>query len=301
MAAATHPKPPNIDLRKIPAYVINLKERADRWRRFTDQPAVHSLRRLRRFTATNGKALRWRSDRRISLHTRLNIFRNYRRSHYEIATLGAVGSSLSHIAAWRAFVASRAPVCLVLEDDAILTDDQIKKVESLASTAPADWGVWLLGCYKPNLIFEQGGRGDGADWRLVHNFTAAHAYLLRREAALKLLEDPFPIETHIEYYITGCATLKDFKIVNHPDLHVEFFRKERDQPRVYDSNTSQHKKAGCPTCKVPDDYRQLYRGPTRRRRDGEFEVAGLIKGAQQGGTIRMLRLGPRTRKNRRNE
>ena len=290
-----------LDLRRIPAYVINLKERPDRWKRFTDQPAVHAL-RLRRLAAINGKALRWRTDKRISLHTKLNIFRNYRRSHYEIATLGAVGSSLSHIAAWRKFVASGSPVCLVLEDDAILTEDIIKRVEQLSTSAPPDWGIWLLGCYKPTTIFQE-MEGAAAGWRQIHNFTAAHAYLLRREAALKLLEEPLPIETHIEYYITGSSTIKEFKIVQHPDLHIEFFRKERDKPRVYDSNTSQHKKTGCPSCSVPDDYGQLYRGATRRKRGEGLQVDGLVVTGQQGGTIRMLRgaLAAITRKNRRNE
>lgn len=293
---------PPLDLRRIPAYVINLKERPDRWKRFTDQPAVHGLRRLRRLGAVNGKGLRWRTDKRISLHTKLNIFRNYRRSHYEIATLGAIGSSLSHIAAWRKFVASGAPLCLVLEDDAILTEDQVKKVEELSANAPEHWGIWLLGCYKPNTIFQDmEGAAGAAGWRQIHNFTAAHAYLLRREAALKLLEEPLPIETHIEYYISGCATLKGFKMVQHPDLHIEFFRKERDKPRVYDSNTSQHKKGGCPTCNVPDDYGQLYRGATRRKRHEGLQVDGLVVTGQQGGTIRMLRGGLGTRKNRRNE
>jgi GR25 family glycosyltransferase involved in LPS biosynthesis len=287
-----------LDLRRIPAYVINLKERPDRWKRFTDQPAVHGLRRLRRLHAVNGKGLRWRTDKRISLHTKLNIFRNYRRSHYEIATLGAVGSSLSHIAAWRKFVASGAPVCLVLEDDAILTEDQVKKVEELSANAPTDWAIWLLGLYKPNTIFQD---IEGTGWRQIHSFTAAHAYLLRREAALKLLEEPFPIETHIEYYITGSATLKEFKVVEHPDIHIEFFRKERDKPRVYDSNTSQHKKGGCPTCNIPDDYKQFYRGATRRKKSEGMQVNGLVETGQQGGTIRMLRSAANTRKNRRNE
>ena len=93
------------DIFSLPTYVINLNERKDRWKRFLSQPAVTTFSRLRRFPAVNGKRLNYRKDKRISVHTRLNITRNYRRSHYEIATLGAVGSSMSHVGVWRKFVA----------------------------------------------------------------------------------------------------------------------------------------------------------------------------------------------------
>jgi GR25 family glycosyltransferase involved in LPS biosynthesis len=260
------------DIFSIPTYVINMKERADRWKRFMSQPVVSSFKHLSRFTAINGKALNYRRDKRISIRTKLNITRNYRRSHYEIATLGAVGSSLSHIGIWKKFVASGKPQCIVLEDDAILTDSQLRMVSEMSP--PSDWGIWILGCYLPNLIVKPLAN----DWNQVYNFTAAHAYILTRGAALKLLEQPFPIETHIEYYMTGTALLKDIKIVQHDKVHVEFFRKQ-DGPRTADSNTSQHKKAGCPSCNIKDDYKQLYRGFTRRSKRG-VKIMGVVEAPQ---------------------
>jgi len=260
------------DIFSLPTYVINLKERADRWKRFVSQPVTSSFKHLKHFYAVNGKKLNYRKDKRISIRTKLNITRNYRRSHCEIATLGAIGSSLSHIEIWKRFVASNAPVCLVLEDDAILTDSQLRMVNDM--TPPEGWGIWILGCYLPNLIVK-----PMADkWNRVYNFTAAHAYMLTRGAALKLLEEAFPIEKHIEYYMTGTALLKDIKIVNHEDIHVEFFRKP-EGPRTADSNTSQHKKAGCPACDVPDDFSQLYKGFTRKTKRG-VKIMGVVEAPQ---------------------
>ena len=111
-----------IDIFNVPPYVINLKERKARGRRFTEQPATGLLKRLRPSVGVNGKRLNYIKDRRISVRTRLNIFRNYRRSHYEIATLGAVGCSLSHIEVWKNFLASGSTVALIMEDDAIITE-----------------------------------------------------------------------------------------------------------------------------------------------------------------------------------
>ena len=259
----------------LPTYVINMNERPDRWERFKSHETIFSFRNLERFPAINGKRLDYKKDRRISMKTRMNISRNYRRSHYEIATLGAIGSSLSHISVWKKFVASGAPMCLVLEDDVILSVVQIHKVNELMTNLPYDLGVWILGCYLPNLIIDPEGRSK---WSHVHKFTAAHAYILTRDAAKKLLEEPYPIEMHIEYYMVAASMIKGFKIMHNEDVHFEFFRKQSG-PRTSDSNTSQHKKSGCPSCDYPDDYKQLYRGFTRKTKNG-IKIAGVIEGEQ---------------------
>lgn len=263
------------DIHNFPTYVINLKEREDRWKRFKSQPQSASFKRLHRFLAVNGKKLNYRRDKRVSLRAKLNITRNYRRSHYEIATLGAVGASLSHIGIWKKFVDSGEPVCIVFEDDVILTDNQLKDIQRMYSEAPHGWGVWLLGCYLPNLIIKP---LKGGKWNQVYNFTAAHAYMLTRAAALTLLEQPYPVETHVEYYMTGVSILTNMLIVNTPDIQLEFFHRNHD-PRTVDSNTSQHKKTGCPVCKVPDDYKQIYRGYTRKTKRGT-NILGVVRGEQ---------------------
>jgi len=259
----------------LPAYVINMNERPDRWKRFTEHSASFSFRKLQRFPAVNGKRLDYKKDKRISLKTRMNISRNYRRSHYEIATLGAIGASMSHFGIWKKFVASGAPMCVVFEDDVMLSEVQLHRVNQILMDFPKECGVWILGCYLPNLIIEP---MEKSKWSEVHKFTAAHAYILTREAAKKLLEEPYPIEMHIEYYMTTAAAIKGFKILQHADVHLEFFRKERG-PRTIDSNTSQHKKSGCPSCDFPDDYKQLYRGFTRKTKNG-IKIAGVIDGEQ---------------------
>jgi hypothetical protein len=259
----------------LPTYVINMKERPDRWARFKSHDAVLSFRKLQRFPAVNGKRLKYKQDRRISIKTRMNISRNYRRSHYEIATLGAIGSSISHISVWKKFVASGAPMCLVLEDDVILSEVQVHAASQILSNLPSECGIWILGCYLPNLIIQPEGQSK---WSHVHKFTAAHAYILTRDAAKKLLEEPYPIEMHIEYYMVAGSMIKGFKIMHHEDVHFEFFRKQAG-PRTSDSNTSQHKKSGCPSCDYPDDYKQLYRGMTRKTKNG-IKIAGVIEGEQ---------------------
>jgi GR25 family glycosyltransferase involved in LPS biosynthesis len=182
---------------------------------------------------------------------------------------------MSHIGVWKKFVASGAPLCVIFEDDVVLSEVQLHQVNEILPNLPRDCGVWILGCYLPNLIIQPIGESK---WSEVHKYTAAHAYILTRDAAKKLLEEPYPVEMHIEYYITAAASMKEFKILHHADVHLEFFRKERG-PRTVESNTSQHKKSGCPSCDFPDDYKQLYRGFTRKTKNGT-RIAGVIDGEQ---------------------
>jgi GR25 family glycosyltransferase involved in LPS biosynthesis len=269
-----------MDIRNLPVYAINLTERKDRWKRFMSNEAIRTFHNLERLPGTNGKKLDYKTDKRISMGTKLRIHRNYRRSHYEIATLGAIGASISHVRTWQKFVESGEPICIVLEDDAIWTSDLIDKANELYPSLPSNWGMWILGYRLPTLVIEHLSKEP---WNQVHSFTAAHSYILKRETAKKLLEEPFPVDTHIEYYMTACATLKNFLIVQHPDMFVDYYRTYIG-PRTNDSNTSQHKKKGCPTCDVPDEHSQLYKHFTRKGTKG-MVVSGIVYGKQSNHVL----------------
>jgi GR25 family glycosyltransferase involved in LPS biosynthesis len=279
-------------IKNMPVYVINMNERKDRWKRFTSQEAVHELKNKKRISAVNGKKLNFRKDPRISMSTRLRIYRNYRRSHYEIATLGAIGATVSHARVWETFLKSDAPVCMVLEDDAVITPENIEAMNEEYKRLPDNWGIWILGYFHKTLIMEH--MKDG--WDKVYNFSGAHSYMITREVAKKLLDDVYPIDTHIEFYITSSSIIKNFLILANPKVYVDYFRTFVG-PRVStsDSNTSQHKKHGCPTCDIPEDYRQLYKHFTRTK-DKSMVVSGVVYGKQSNKILTFKHAA--TRKNK---
>jgi glycosyl transferase family 25 len=279
------------DIRNLQVYVINLNERKDRWKRFMSNEAIREFKHLTRISATNGKKLKYRTERRISLGTRLRIFRNYRRSHYEIATLGAIGASISHIRTWQTFYDSGKESCIIMEDDAIWFPEYIEKINEILPSVPDSCGIWILGYYPKTLVVER--LQSVKPWNKVHSFSAAHSYILTREAAKKLLEEPYPIETHIEYYMTTVSVIKEFQILQHPDILVDFYRTYVG-PRANDSNTSQHKKLGCPTCDVEDDYSQLYKHFSRKKKGSEMVVSGIVYDKQDDGILTFKT--PKTRK-----
>lgn len=283
------------DIRDLPVYMINMDERKDRWKRAMSSEAIRAFKNLERLSATNGKELKYRTEKRISIGTRLRIFRNYRRSHYEIATLGAIGASISHIRTWKKFYDSGEPYCIVMEDDAIWLPEYISKINEILPTVPTTCKMWLLGYYPKSLVIEH--LKSEKPWNKVHSFTAAHSYLITREAAKKLLEEPYPIETHIEYYITTIATLKNFQILQHPELLVDFYRTYIG-PRTNDSNTSQHKKMGCPTCDVEDNHSQIYKHFTRTGKDKEMVVSGIVYDKQHDSILTFKRTAKKVNKTR---
>jgi GR25 family glycosyltransferase involved in LPS biosynthesis len=267
----------NLDVFNTPVHVINLKERPDRWEHYLvkNAPAVNLL-RVHRFNAINGKRLDFLKDPRISSQTRLNIMRNDRRSHREIATLGAIGASLSHTAVWRKLVASGDPYWVIMEDDARFDVETLRRINELAPTIPAGVGVWLFGLYRPNHIREP----LTSSWSRVHQFTALHAYVITRQAALKFLEQAHPIESHIDHYMSAMSVLYDIPMVEHAAVHIPFggVVQKTNKSRAVESNTSQHKKDGCSACHVPDLLYKYFDhvGPKTRR--GRV-VHGLKRGA----------------------
>jgi GR25 family glycosyltransferase involved in LPS biosynthesis len=257
----------SLDIFHTPVYVINLKKRADRWKVFMEQdPGVRAL-QIRRVDAVNGKALNYLTDKRIAPSARLNIMRNDRRIHREVATLGAVGCSMSHAKVWQRIVDSEAPYAVIMEDDARLTMDQLQKINQLAKTIPADTGIWLFGVYRPNMIHEP--LPNGSPWSRVHAFTASHAYVITRATAQKFLEQVYPIEMHIDHYMSTMSVLYDIPMLLHKDLFIPFggILNTGSKTTAVDSATSQHIKDACSACHVPDHLSRFFRrvGPKTRR------------------------------------
>lgn len=278
-----------MDIRSLPVYAINLAERRDRWKRFTNSAAIHEFKNVRKVAAVNGRTLDGSQESKVSIHTRYNILRNYRRSHYEIATMGAIGASMSHIQCWKEFVASGEPLCIIMEDDAMWTPELVERANTLYASLPATWGIWTIGYHPSSIIFEP--LHDEFGWNRLHNFTGAHSYMLTKEAAKTLLAEPYPIETHIEFYMTAVSALNDFSIIQHPTINVRCGFVEKGVI-ISNSNTAHRNRYGCPTCNVQDDLSQLFSRVSRKTTRGVRVSKALYERAVTGG-------GRKTRRRRR--
>ena len=240
-------------IRTCPTFVVNLDRRKDRWDIFSNQSACATFQDLQRFSAVDGSKLDIVHDERISLHTRQNITNKTRRSHYEISTAGAIGATLSHVSIWNRFLQGDADYIVVFEDDTIMDERSLAYIDQLIPLLPNDWHMWLLGHHAGSFRGTPLIPGQSKGWWSVTGFTGAHAYVLSRKGAEILLEDPFPIETHIEFYITACAELKGLQVIKHWALRMGYFL---EQTEVLDSDTFEGRKT-CPVCYIPDNFPEV--------------------------------------------
>lgn len=241
----------SIDFKNMPVYVINLDRRSDRWEIFAKQPVVKDFLGLERFSATDGKLLDEVHDSRISMHTRENIRRNIRRSHYEINTVGACGASFSHIGCWKKFLETEEPYCMIVEDDCLMTKEVFEDAKVLAKRIPKNFDIWILGYHRLSGLGKS--YAPGSPWLLVDRFTGAHCYILTRKAAECLLKECFPIENHIEFYITNCARTNNLVFLKHSQFRVPQMVEE-----TLENDSDTVSAASCPLCKVPTNPRDTW-------------------------------------------
>jgi GR25 family glycosyltransferase involved in LPS biosynthesis len=232
------------DIYDLPVYVINLDRRADRWSQFQDLSGIGVFKNLRRWSATDGKTLDISGDERISLRTRYNIGRNMRRSHHEINTPGAIGASLSHYRVWADMLAGGAPGCIVFEDDVYLDPEVIRHMRSTYTHAPAA-DMFLFG---NAWIHEETPYEAAGQYMRIRSFNGAHAYYISRRCAEIMVANFFPIEQHVEFYVSLTAKQHDLVILRSKKLDVKYMTQITAQQ---DSDTFMGDDS-CPLCFIPD-------------------------------------------------
>jgi GR25 family glycosyltransferase involved in LPS biosynthesis len=231
------------DLTDTNIYYINLDIRKDRRTQFEALPALEFMPPVERIPAVHGLSFRnFSEDKRIGLHTRVQVITEYRRSHYEIHSRGAVGASFSHLKTWKKFLESDAQYALIMEDDAELPTTFCMMVRDCAKELPSDWDIWILGWNHIPIDYKDSGNGP---FHNVLHFTGAHAYILTRKAAMMLIDEALPVETHVEHFMNNVAFIHKFHIVRNVNLHVP------QMDRILNISDVRKPK-GCLACKVDD-------------------------------------------------
>jgi GR25 family glycosyltransferase involved in LPS biosynthesis len=212
-----------LDINDVPMVCISLDRREDRWEKFHESAAAARL-RVQRFSAVDAREFEGGGIRHpdVSVLTAHNLKYKKRRSHYEIDRVGAVGASLSHFRCWRALLASQAPAMVVFEDDIELPSDLRVRLVTVMRNLPTDWH--LVSLHRTEFA---GGRYDcepvaGAEeWQACESLMGAHAYMISREGARRLLEKAYPIELHVDAYMAFMARLGYIQMLWHPLIDIQ--------------------------------------------------------------------------------
>lgn len=238
---------------------INLKHRADRWKRFSEQPELQRLKDLytfERYEAVNGSAINIQKDDRISLRTKRNIREHIRRDHEELDSAGGVGCYLSHVNVWRQFLERPEPFLIVFEDDADIPPgftQQLHKAMQDATLLPQTPDLWFFskpsewyfnykGMPNPYSVKEQ----NLGPWttKTCASFTG---YLLTKRGAERLLETAFPIDMHVDLYSCLVSDLGNILTVCHRDVIVKPLE-------LKDMDTDIQVAKDCAICNIPTKF-----------------------------------------------
>ena len=244
----------------VQTYVINLDRRRDRWEALEAQPEVRKIPNVQRFSAVDGKTLNAETDSRISVIGRYNIKNFTRRSHDMLDSIGGVGCALSHITLWQKLAASDQEVFLILEDDLIVRDGMWGRVRTAFAKYPwladtSKWDLWSLGNIACNSAIGTFNGGDDLSnhkyedtWVQCKEFLGLNGYFLTKAGAKKLLSEVFPLQQHIDWYITYYAQNRPFKIIFNKNI---FFAQ-----RGTGSDIAMKKV--CAICDVPTDVEKSH-------------------------------------------
>jgi GR25 family glycosyltransferase involved in LPS biosynthesis len=223
-----------LDITTIPAYVMNLDSRPDRWALFNQIDL--GLPNLQRFPAikVSMETLFTRKD--ISESTKIRIFGRVRRSHEEIDSYGGIGCSLGHITLWKDLLESNASHMAIFEDDPNLNPfrkpgSMAEYLQSEIDALPSEgWDVWLAGYNRirdcnpwetpdsvprisQSVTRPEANCQCNAEYLDVRSFFGTHCYIISREGARKMLDHALPIESHIDAYMGVQAQLGRVRII----------------------------------------------------------------------------------------
>jgi glycosyl transferase family 25 len=209
----------------VPIVVISLDRRPDRWATFSKRAdAADIYRKVQRLSAVDAKEFVAHEHPDITLLTAYNIKNGVRRSHHEIDRGGAVGCSLSHFKAWEYLKNSSAPALIIFEDDSPIPVDFKERIEKLLSELPP--GGWDMVTFY-NTPYDGGLTGctqvPGLQkpWSSCTSLMGAHAYMLSRRGADRLLAKAYPIEMHVDAYVAFMARMGHITMLWNPAIQIE--------------------------------------------------------------------------------
>jgi GR25 family glycosyltransferase involved in LPS biosynthesis len=195
-----------------PAYVICLerknKERCDIHFPFIKNLFVNA----KRMDAVDASTLDVQSDKRVSLFAKYHLQTTLDTDVLHLSMKGAVGCAMSHINVWKKIADSGEPG-FVIEDD-INIDGQETDLATAFARLPdddsIDFASFMYLNWGNTKIRDHANYND--DWYQISSryFSGTQMYYLTPNGAKLLLENVYPIATHIDVYIAYVAATKSY-------------------------------------------------------------------------------------------
>lgn len=184
----------------IPIILINLDRDVDRLKEASEQLVVMDQ-PIYRYSAINGKDVDLDTIP-ISPYTRYLIDHpNNRCSHQQLNSLGGVGCYLSHYNVWNIYQDTPQGI-YVFEDDLTLCPDFKNRLKTIQIPQDCDFlSFGYLGFVENSKLKKSGVTKSDA------LFMGMQGYYVSSQGMKKLIAHAFPIEVHIDAYISLLAKL----------------------------------------------------------------------------------------------
>ena len=207
------------------AYIINLDRSKERYAYVKPNVDLLGI-PVERISAVEGKAL---SDAEINVAVDMQTYREFL-SHFP--KKGTIGCSLSHIKAWKAFLESPFEYAVVFEDDVNFDPPKLRTVINDLTKNGKEWDISSFEISHSGTPLTIKTFQDGQKL-VVYLTEISHtgAYILNRDAAVKLLEKALPIKMPIDHYMTrGWEFGLKFTGIENPRLvHQQYGTSEINQ------------------------------------------------------------------------
>lgn len=176
----------------LPVWLINLPRATERREKMERQLAAMDL-PYTVFDGVDGKA------REAELLKTVDVAA-FERNMGRKLLIGGIGCYHSHLGVWRAFLDSRQPIALILEDDVVFHDNFLDAID-LALGVRDHWDMLKLNRIRAKLPVCQGRVGPYRLNAYIGPATGTGAYLIKRETVERLLPAMLPVTRATDHEI----------------------------------------------------------------------------------------------------
>jgi GR25 family glycosyltransferase involved in LPS biosynthesis len=214
------------------------------------QPGFQEFKSIQRYIGVDGKLLNIKEDSRVSFLTKRNVLLNTRRAHEELSTAGGIGCYLSHTGLWQKFLESSAQVAFILEDDIKLPSGIAHTIQSFFNASPiladpTQWDFCVLSPYPSPIYTKIKEPFHGSDTLFRYErFISLAGYMITRRGVERVLPHLFPIESHIDAFLSVASSLNIIDLVGPKKLIMNIIKTKSD---IQDKDV-------CMICDVDTNY-----------------------------------------------
>jgi len=196
-------------------YVINLPKRIDRREKIFTELSYLGLEHTYCINPVDGNNID------ISDLIKLKKINPYFIDPVGIVTTGMYGCAFSHYNVWTEFLESGYDTALILEDDVYLgtpKDEVFMRLWKLISEelVTLDWDIFFLARLSVNLFGDKVTENiikPHSSWEIKkHGVWGAHAYVITRKAAERMVKDYLPVKYAVDVFIDSYTSDKELNV-----------------------------------------------------------------------------------------